>query len=161
LRFKDGKFFRFTEKQGILVDVISQILEDRQGRIWLGTHQGIYSVAKSALNACAEGRVPTVECAAYGRLDGLPTLECSDGYQPACWRGQDGRLWFTTIKGVVSVNPEELPARSVPPPVVIEQVSVDGAVLPGKTDKIVIPPGHKQFEFRYTALSFDATRFRY
>jgi signal transduction histidine kinase/ligand-binding sensor domain-containing protein len=161
LRFKNGKFFRFTIKQGLSVDVISQILEDNQGRLWLGTHQGIYSVQKSALNACADGKIAAVEYAIYGRVDGLPTLECSDGYQPACWKGSDGRLWFTTVKGVVSVNPRELPAGSIPQPVIIEALLVDGEPFELKARKIVIPPGHKQFEFRFAALNFDVTRFRY
>jgi signal transduction histidine kinase len=164
LRFKDGKFTRFTAKQGLPADVIGQILEDKQGRLWLGTHQGICRVAKAALNACAEGRADTVDCVTYGRLDGLPTLECSDGYQPACWRGRDGRLWFTTVKGVVAVNPGELTTDSLPPPVVIEELRVDGIPLALDAKRLVVPPGHEQFEFRFTALGFgapDRTRFRY
>ncbi len=162
LRFKGGKFFRFTAKQGLPVDVVSQILEDDRGQIWLGTHQGICRASKAALNACADGRVNTVDFPTYGKLHGLPTLECSDGYQPACWRGSDGRLWFTTVKGVVSVNPAEVLTDSLPPPVDIKELRVDGEPVPLRPDITVIPPGHKQFEFRFDALNFNvATRFRY
>jgi signal transduction histidine kinase len=164
LRFENGKFKRFTARQGLYADVIGQILNDSQGRLWLGTHRGIFRVAKAALCACAEGQAASVDCVTYGRLDGLPTLEFSDGYQPACWRGRDGRLWFATVKGVVSVEPEAMPAHSLPPPVIIEEVRLDGEPASLGADKLVIAPGHKQFEFRFTALSFDApdkTRFRY
>ena len=164
LRFKNGKFTRFTRKQGLPANVICQILEDGQGRLWLGTHQGICHVSKQELNECAEGRRATVDSVTYGRLDGLPTLECSDGYQPACWRSHDGRLWFATVKGVVSVDPAHTRADSLPPPVVIEEMLVDGEPEPLRQGRIVIPPGHRQFEFRYTALSFEAPdkmRFRY
>lgn len=162
LRFKDGKFTRFAAKQGLPMDVISQILEDDKGRLWLGTHQGICSVAKSALDACADGKADTVDAVTY--LDGLPSLECSDGYQPACLRANDGRLWFSTAKGVVSVDPDELTTASSPPPVVIEDLRVDGETLPPTNGKIIVPPGHKNFEFHFTSPSFDApdkTRFRY
>src|SRR6185437_1809954 len=87
---------------------------------------------------------------AYGRRDGLPALECSDGYQPASWRSPDGKLWFTTVRGVVWVNPDELTANGQP--------------LPLRSDKIIVPPGHQQYDFPFTALSFDAgerARFRY
>jgi signal transduction histidine kinase/ligand-binding sensor domain-containing protein len=165
LRFASGKFQRFTAKQGLYADVIGQILQDNQQRLWLGTHRGIFCVAKPALNACAEGKTKTVDCVTYGRLDGLPTLEFAEGYQPACWKDTDGRLWFATVRGIVSVKPEELTARALAPPVVIEEVRLDGEdPLPLNAGKLVIPPGHKQFEFRFTALSFDApdkTRFRY
>jgi ligand-binding sensor domain-containing protein/signal transduction histidine kinase len=164
VRLKDGKFSRITAKQGLPADVISQILQDSHGRLWLGTHQGIYSVAKAALNACADGRAEAVDYVAYGRHDGLPALECSDGYQPACWRGPDGKLWFTTVRGVVWLNPEELTEKSPPPPVLIEELRVDGEPVPLRAGEIILPPGHKQYDFRYAALSFDAgdrTRFRY
>jgi signal transduction histidine kinase/ligand-binding sensor domain-containing protein len=164
LRFEKGVFRRITAKQGLPVDVISQILEDNEGRLWLGTHQGIYCVSRSALNACAGDRTNTVNCVTYGRRDGLPALEFSDGYQPACWRGANGLLWFATTRGVVSVNPDELNPAPSPPPVLIEEMRVDGEPIVLGGQKIVVPPGHKQFDFIFTALNFDAgekTRFRY
>jgi ligand-binding sensor domain-containing protein/signal transduction histidine kinase len=161
LRFKSGEFKRFTLKQGLPVETVVQILEDKQGRLWLGTQQGIYSASKAALNACADGKTKTVDFVSFG---GLPTLECSDRYQPTCWRGRDGRLWFSTVRGVVSVNPEELKANALPPPVVVEEFRVDGEPVRMGGPQLVVPPGHKQFEFQFTALSFgarDKTRFRY
>ncbi len=165
LRFKNGKFFRFTAKQGLPVDVISQILTDDNGHLWLGTHKGIFRVAKAALNAIADGKNTSLDYVVYGQSDGLASVECSDGYQPACWRGTNGRLWFTTARGgVVSVNPAELAGRFKPSPVIIEEMSVDGTPVPLAAGKIILPPGKNQFDFRYTTLSFDAgdrARFRY
>ncbi len=149
LRFKDGQFSRFYFKQGLPVDVIGQMLEDQNGRLWFGTHHGIYRVAKSNLNACADRGTNLLDCVSYGVYDGLPTLECSDGYQPACWRGHDGRLWFTTLRGVVSVDPGELNAGAQVPPVIIEGVEVDGEPLALGADKLTIGPGHKEFEFHF------------
>ena len=162
LRFKDGKFTRFTTKQGLPMDVITQITEDRHGRLWLGTHQGICCVEKTALGAYADGTASTVDV--IRQLNGLPTLHCSDGYQPACWRSDDGRLWFATAKGVVSVDPDKSSPSSLPPPVVVEDLMVDGQTVPLNNGKVIVPPGHEQFEFRFTALGFDTpelSRFRY
>jgi hypothetical protein len=136
--------------------IISQILDDGHGQLWLGTHQGIFCVTKSELNACMDGRQSSVNYVAYGHHAGLPALECSDRYQPACWRGPDGRLWFSTVRGVVWVNPAELTAKSTPPSVLVEELLVDGEKVPLRGDKIVIPPGHQQYDIRFTALSFDA-----
>ena len=164
LRFKDGKFSRITATNGLPVDVISQILDDGK-RLWFGTHQGIYCVTKSALNACADGRKSSLDYVTYGRQDGMASVECSDGYQPSCWRAADGKLWFTTVRGgVVWVNPDDLTAKSSPPPVLIEELRVDGEVMALNGGKTIIPPGRKQLDFRFTALSFDGgdkARFRY
>ncbi len=164
LRFKDGKFDRLTAEKGLPSDVVSEILEDDQGQLWLGTHKGICRLTKSALNACLDGKKRQVDCVTYGRLDGLPTLECSSLYQPACWRGSDGRLWFATVRGMVSVKPEDLKGNPLPPPVVIEELRVDGEKAPLDAGKVTVPPGRQQFEFRFTALSLvmpDSVRFRY
>ncbi|MDR3458374.1 MAG: two-component regulator propeller domain-containing protein [Verrucomicrobiae bacterium] len=165
LRFRNGVFSRITAKYGLPVDVISQILDDGHGRLWLGTHKGIYCVAKTELNACADGRTNTLDYVTYGQHDGMASVECSEGYQPACWRAADGKLWFTTVRGgAVWVNPNEVTARSEPPPVVIEEMRVDGEPVALTGKKIIVPPGHKQLDFRFTALSFDGgdkARFRY
>jgi signal transduction histidine kinase/ligand-binding sensor domain-containing protein len=180
LRFRDGKFTSFGINEGLPDNIICQILSDGAGNLWLGSHQGIFRVAKSALNDFARGEIKSVSCTMYGRSDGLPSLECSGGYQPAAWRGRDGRLWFTTVKGVVSVQPEEIRPNLLPPPVVIEEMVIDGKGLDatgtqGKPasagmvydrDKkfLEVPPGKHQIEFRYTGLSLvssDRVQFRY
>jgi signal transduction histidine kinase len=165
LRFRGGEFSRITAKHGLPVDVISQILEDGRGRLWLGTHQGICSVAKSALHAVADGRTNRLDYVIYGRHDGMASPECSEGYQPACCRAADGKLWFTTVRGgVVWVDPNEVVPKWSPPPILIEELHVDGEPVALSGEKIIVPPGRKQLDFRYTALNFDAgerTRFRY
>ena len=171
LRWKDGEFARFTERDGLPSDVICQVLDDSEGFLWLGTPQGIARVAIAELDTLAEGRGGTLSPAIYGLYDGLPTLECSSGYQPAAWRARDGRLWFATAKGAVSIQPAALSVSAPPPPVIIEEVLVDGtrAVLSpavgatGKLPEVVARPGQRQVEFRYTGLSLsapDKVRFR-
>jgi len=164
LRFRDHKFTRYAKREGLPSEIVSQILEDDHGRLWLGTQQGIYRVDKAQLDAVSAHTRSMVDCAAYGPSDGLPAAECSDGYQPACWRARDGRLWFTTTAGAVSVNPAEITDNPVPPPVFVEELRVDDEAEPLAKPRVLIGPGHNQIEFRFTALNFDApdtTRFRY
>ncbi len=171
LRFRDGHFDRFTVKDGLPDDVICQILDDESGRLWVGSQQGIFWVAKSELEAFTLDKARSINCTAYGRYDGLPSSECSGSYQPAACRTRDGHLLFCTLKGVVSVNPHDLAPNRLPPPVVIEDVLVDGqsqsydpASSTPHSTVLLVPPGKRQIEFRYAGLSFvspDRVRFRY
>lgn len=177
LRFENGEFNRITTKDGLPDDVICQILDDGAGRLWAGTKQGIFHAEKSELNAFAVGLVENINCTAYGRYDGLPSLECSDSYQPAAWRTRDGRLLFATLKGVVSVRPGEVAVNALPPPVVIEKATVDGVeqspevMTPhtkGRHDlaplRLVVAPGKQRIRIQFTGLSFvspDRVRFKY
>jgi ligand-binding sensor domain-containing protein/signal transduction histidine kinase len=174
LRLKDRQFVRYTTRDGLPSDVICQLLDDGLGRLWVGSQQGIFRIAKTALAAFARREIAALPCVRYGRSDGLPTLECSGSYQPAAWRARDGRLWFATTKGVVSVQPREIREDALAPPVVIENVLVDGAeVLPrpitgGREQSqgavVEIAPDKQRVELRYTGLSLTApekVRFRY
>lgn len=173
LRFKDGKFTRYTKQSGLPNDIICQILDDGMGKLWIGSHKGIFYFPKNSLKDFDAGKISTLPCIAYGLYDGLPTLECSGGYQPSCWHGHDGTLWFATAKGLVSVRPDAVPVNRLPPPVLIEEVFVDGIPFAHDTrhptlgtvaTRLQIPPGKHQIDFNYTALSFaapDKVRFRY
>jgi signal transduction histidine kinase/ligand-binding sensor domain-containing protein len=174
LRFKEGHFTRFTSSNGLPSDVICQIVDDHAGRLWMGSHQGVFNVPKSVLRGNPPATLPSVN---YGLFDGLPTLECSGGYQPSSWQGHDGRLWFATLKGAVSIHPDDLPVKRPVVPVVLESLLVEGKTLrkvdaageeclqlAGDSATLQIGPGRSQVEFRYTAPSFGGTEkvfFRY
>jgi len=180
-RLKQGRFAAITTSQGLGNNFIGAIEEDRRGNFWMSSHGGILCVARSELNRCADGEQTAVRCLAYGKGDGLPTTECSGGLQPAACRTPDGRLWFTTSRGLVAVNPDEIIVNRLKPPVVIEEFRVDGRVVEdgrwkmedGQSDgaqslhpqpSLRIPPGHSRLDFNYTALSFvspEKVRFKY
>ena len=178
LRFQDGKFTRYTTEAGLPSDNISQILGDRRGQLWLGTRGGIARVSKEDLEQFARGETKTVPFITYGKFDGLPSVECSEGCQPGCWRDREGRLWFTTAKGAVWAKPGEIPFNPFPPPVHIEEVWVDGQRIKevvwrtagssasgsATRHELRVAAGRHYFEFHFTALSFtspDKVRFRW
>lgn len=164
LRFKDGKFSRFTTHDDLSSDYVSQILEDNRGQLWIGTSVGIIRVSKRELNDFAEGGKIAPTFVTYGKFDGLPALECSGGTQPNCWCARDGRLWFTTIKGAVWVDPARLRLNLLPPHVHVEEFWVDGKRQAEKSitiakpiselpEKIKISAGQHYFEFKFSASS--------
>jgi ligand-binding sensor domain-containing protein/signal transduction histidine kinase len=156
-RLKNGRFVTCTTRNGLVDDVVNYITEDRPGFFWMTSFQGVFRVSKAALDDFADGKRNGVECMAFGKSDGLPALECPGGFQPAGCRASDGRLWFPTIKGLVVVNPAEVPAHSAPPRVMIDEVRVDAeAVDEAGSLKARIRPGNHRYEFHYTGLSFTA-----
>lgn len=165
-RFQQGRFAAITTSQGLPNNVICHIADDGRGYFWMSSHRGIFRVSKRELTRCADGELASVHCLAYGRGDGLPTIECSGGSQPAGCRTADGRLWFATSRGLVVVNPEQVNSNPLPPPVRIEELLVDARriELPDPPGRLEIPPGRHRFEIRYTGLSFvvpEKVRFRH
>ena len=158
-RFKNGRIAKITTTEGLPNNFICGIEDDRHGNFWISSHAGIFRVSEQALNGCADGKLATVNCLSYGLGDGLPSLDCSGGLQPAACKLADGRIAFPTSKGLVIVNPEAPKANHLPPPVVIEDIVVGGHSLAqnrnGKSP-LQIPPGLQRFAFHYTGLSFVA-----
>jgi len=158
-RFKDGKFSKITAAEGLPNNFICAIEDDGRGNFWFSSHNGVFRVSRKSLDDCADGRISRVPCLALGKGDGLPSLECSGGLQPAACRLPDGRIGFPTSKGLEVVNVADERINLLPPPVVIEEISAGGhslALHPAADEVLKIQPGQQRFEFRFTALSFVA-----
>ncbi|MGH7972770.1 MAG: ATP-binding protein, partial [Limisphaerales bacterium] len=96
---------------------------------------------------------------------GMLSASCTCAFQPSGFMTRDGRLLFPTLKGVVVVRPEAVDANPLPPPVCIEEVTVnDNPHTVYGPVQLRTPPGKTRVEIRYTALSFsgpEKVRFKY
>lgn len=162
-RYRDGNLAVFRSRDGLLDDVIFAILEDELGNLWMSCNKGIFRVAKSDLEAFASGRAKSIPSRNFGASDGMREAECNGVLQPSGWKSRNGQLWFPTIDGVVSVDPQRLVTNPIPPSLVIERADVDGRQIDPTTEP-TLSASAKRLEITYTGLSFfdpDKVRFRY
>ena len=153
LLWKDGKLFRYTVKDGLFDDEVYGIARDAQDSLWMACSKGIFGVSRSALLRFAAGQIPSFQSTPYSPTDVLRTIECKAGVQPAASTMQDGSLWFSTIRGLLVIDPKSLLRKLQPPEVVIEEVTVNGqSERPADVDQL--GPDQKNIEFRYTGLSY-------
>jgi diguanylate cyclase (GGDEF)-like protein len=146
------RFFALDRARGLHDDVVYRVLEDGQGRFWLSSNRGLFSVPRQELLEAAAGRRPTVRSVAYDASDGMRHIECQGFYQPAGWKTRDGRLLFPTIQGLVVVEPQRMRLNPLPPPVTLESLRANGAPVAAE-GAVELPPGRTDLEFHYTALS--------
>ncbi len=162
-RMLNGSFLRFTVADGMFNNGVFQILEDSRGYFWMSSNKGIHRVHRRELEVWADGHTDRFVAVAYGKSDGLRSLECNGGRWPAGIRARDGRLWFPTQDGVAVVDPELVVRDLTPPQVVIESCLLDRRPV-DFANGIVVPPGTENFEIQYTGLTFanaDRVQFRY
>jgi ligand-binding sensor domain-containing protein len=151
-RLKNGRITAYGTRDGFFSDTPFQIVDDQLGYLWLSCNTGIFRVSKQALEAFSDGRATSIASTTYTEADGMKSRECNGG-SPGGWRTDDGRLWFATLKGLASVDPANLRRNPKPPPVLVEDVIVDGRrIAPGDH----IKAGSQRMEFRFTGLSFVA-----
>ncbi|MFL6463120.1 MAG: two-component regulator propeller domain-containing protein [Bryobacteraceae bacterium] len=162
-RFKQGKISTFSASVEMYKDSIFQVLEDSKGYLWLTSNKGVFRYSKRQLNDFAERRANTVNSAQYDTTEGMGSRECNGGFQPAGWKGKDGRLYIPTTGGLAFTDSSaatEDPSRLQ---VTLERVSIDDRNYP-LSKPLVSPPGKGRLEFQFTAPSFIAPeklRFRY
>ena len=162
-RFKNGKFSFCKEENGLCSNLIFSILEDNNGNFWMSCNKGIFHVSKKELNDFCDGKIPSVNTISYGKADGMKSTECNGFCQPACLKSKDGKLWFPTLKGAVCIDPNNIRINNLIPPVIIENV-VAGDLTVDPHLKTKLPPGNKNIEFHYAALSYvsqESVRFKY
>lgn len=162
-RYSNGRFTAYSAKSGLFSNEIYCVLGDARGDLWLGSSRGIEHIARADLDGYAAGTLPAMSSHVYSMVDGMKSDACFDEWQPAGIRATDGRLWFSTKKGAVMIDPGAFKRNEVVPPVRIEKVVVEQRTV-APEQKLVFEPGTKNLEFHYTALSFlvpERTLFKY
>lgn len=171
--WRGGRLVAFTRAQGLPDEVISQILEDDVGHFWFGSNQGIFRISRRELEQVATGVAGRLSPTSFGRAEGMESLECTGGFHPSGLKTRDGKLWFSTVKGLVMLDPQAISLNDTPPPVLVEQVLVDGVALLSEGRRqaasaidreLRLGSGVQRVEFRFTALSLVApekNRFKY
>ena len=155
----DGQKFSAPKDNRLTETSIHAILADAGSHLWFATENGIARCDCTMTADCSHW----VE---FGPADGLRSRETATNSHPSAWRGQDGRLWFATPKGLAEVDPAHFPINHIPPPVALERFTVDDVEQPleGAETQLEIPAGHVHFQFDYAGLSFVApqkVRYRY
>ncbi len=150
---ENGKMSTFLMRDGLFDNEIYGIVADGQDRLWMACSKGIFSVPHADLRRFAAGELKKIVSTPYSPTDALRVIECKPGVQPAASVTRDGRLWFSTIRGLIVLDPKHLQRKVPPPPIVIEDVTVNGQrENPAVIGKLA--PGPKNLEFPYTGLSY-------
>jgi ligand-binding sensor domain-containing protein/signal transduction histidine kinase/response regulator RpfG family c-di-GMP phosphodiesterase len=156
---KNGKFINITTREGLFDDTIHQILEDDSGNLWLSCNKGIFQVSRQEIDDFIQGKIHSLNCISYNEHDGMKSRECNGGIFPNGCKTRDGNLWFPTIKGAVTVNPNSIQKNMQPPPVRIEEIIVDNREIKSPlitaSAPLVLLPGKNKLEIHFTDLSFQ------
>ena len=155
-RLKEGRLAAITRTNGLPVTRVFGILDDGLGYWWLPSNRGVARIAKSAIDAVADGRQTQLSGQLFVVSDGLPSVECVAGNQSTCVRDRNGLLWFSTLKGAATINPRTLELDQTPPRVFLDRFRTEDhsgrqeyRLLPSSGPVLVPPDQHE------IALSFS------
>lgn len=138
-----GKYIVYNQKDGLDNTFIRSIIEDNKKRIWVSTNQSLCMLAPDNHFLC------------YNSVDGRPFGNFTDR---STFIDKEGRLYFGSIDGLYSFNPEELFRKQMLPPVMISELTISGAAShEGMTDKEVFISPWKTVKLKHTENTFTVT----
>jgi len=154
-RIKNGIITRLTWQNGLLDDLILRILEDDYGNFWLTCNRGPYQVKIGDLNDAADGIISRFSIRQYDKSDGMKSLQCNGGSQPAGWKMTNGQIWLPSAEGVMITDPGKMAPEAPVPDVLIESVLAGQTDFGGKTD-FTLEPDQDKIEFHFIGFNFQA-----
>ena len=149
-RAERPEFRSYGSRDGLSGDRVLCVTEDDFGRIYVCTGRGVDRLDP---DAAGDGAVRVRH---YTAADGLPP-----GTVQEAFRDRRGRLWFGTINGLSSLQPEPDPERA-PPPIFISSLKVQGVRQPlselGEVEVVgpTLPSDRNQIEIGFVGLGFTA-----
>ncbi|HEY8877984.1 MAG TPA: two-component regulator propeller domain-containing protein [Roseateles sp.] len=164
LRIKDGAVTKLTVASGLPCDITHWSTLDDRGALWLYTACGLVQLAREDLAAWVADPRHRVTPRVWGAADGVPLTVTPPGhFNPPAARRPDGKLWFVSGAELQVIDPANMPANPVPPPVHVEALVADHrpyAAAPG----LRLPPLARDISIEFAALTLvdpKSTRFRY
>lgn len=142
---------------------ISYITGDEQGRLWIGTGDGIYSLFLAEVSGYLNGTVSKPRVFFVGKDDGMISSACTGGVFPAGALTRDGKIWFSTDKGIAEIDPIKMEQPAESTEAVISELICNRDTF-FLHQPVKLPAGVIHLEIRFTAPSMDSPeklKFRY
>lgn len=128
------------------------------GDLWLSTVEGVVCLGADELERSREQPGHHVRYELLNYLDGLPGVP--DGAV-----GNNGRIWFATVDGVVWIDPTQRPRNPIAPTVVVKSIVADGSSYPVSSSEATrLPLRVRDLKISFTAPSLtmpERVHFRY
>lgn len=149
---KTGKFRRFGAAQGLPSDIVTAVLEDFSGRLWVSTNRGLAEFTPSTGGVVVYNEADGLQGDSFNSRSGLRTAE--------------GDLFFGGSRGLSVVHPGLMRRNPFPPPVVITDLTLTRTIvgpdgrpkslfpLPA-SGEVRLPYGDRFFALEFAALDFN------
>ena len=162
-RLKNGHAITLSSKNGLPCNQVQWSIEDNDRSLWLSMACGLVRISRSEVRTWEGEPNRSIQVTVFDSSDGMRSYVSVPMANPKVGKSPDGKIWFTTGNGITMVNPRHLPFNNLPPPVHVEQVTVDGKTHDPSRD-LRLPPLLQDLTIDYTALSFvspEKVLFRY
>jgi signal transduction histidine kinase len=142
---------------------VSGIAQTENGDLWMSEFRGVVHICAAELQKTLMDHSYRVHYELFDLLDGLPGEIQESRPFPTAIQANDNRLWFSTTRGIVWLDPEDVSRNSLPPPVSIRALTA-GNQQYAASSNLELPARTTSIQISYIALSLsvpERNQFRY
>lgn len=154
IRLKNGIRTAITVNSGLFDNIVSHVIEDKHGNLWMGSNRGIYRVSLKELNDFCDKKISPIHSFSYGISDGMKSPETNGGFQPNVFMDENEKIYFPTVEGIAVVSSGQVSYNPIPPSVIIENIQVENEDKP-IIGNITLPYDSTTININYTAINFS------
>ncbi len=159
--YKTKNFRTIDNKKVIPDDNIRGITSDNHGNLWISTTYNLVKLDPKNLHSVIYNASDGLEKEEYIRDYGLQKFEFLDH---VAYKDDQGYLYFGGTTGLFMFHPDSLPQNNFKPPVLIEQLKVNGKKRKFDNYRIQLQPDENHLEIDLSILNYiqsDKNRFAY
>jgi signal transduction histidine kinase/ligand-binding sensor domain-containing protein len=165
LLFSKGMYHQLCFIDPLRPGRVSGVLEASDGDLWINGFSGITHLSASELNQWLSHPDKKLIGEHLDVFDGLPGLSAESYPEPSVVEATDGRIWFSTAKGIAWLDDTSLihTRNNLQPPVFVTGVAANGMKY-SVSSPVLLPKRTQNVEIDYTALSLsvpERVSFRY
>ena len=163
-KFVNGHVTVFNVESGLPDNVVFDVVKDKNGQFWLSSNYGVIQIAEKELEAYEKGEIKLMNARLFDKSDGMKSELCVGATK--MYLDAQHVLWIPTVKGVASLDLNDMEAVISLPEPFIEQVFTESlAFYPSDQQSISIQASDaKRLTFDFTSFDFIApnkSKFKY
>jgi signal transduction histidine kinase/ligand-binding sensor domain-containing protein len=163
-RFDGKRFVPISNASAVPFRGVSGIVRARNGDLWLNAIAGVEHITRQEIEHVIRDPAHRVESNVFNYLDGVPGTGVQLRPQPSAIETNDGRIWFSRIGGIISIDATQLVRNPLPPPVTIWALTSGAKRYPNFSTAVQLPVHTTDLRVEYAAGSLtvpERVRFRF
>ena len=156
--YQNNVFTLIDPKNGLAVETLFDIQEDKNGYLWATSILGLVRINKKEVLDLIDGKIDKINTVILDDSDGMISRECTGA--TSSLQSKDGKIWINTIEGISVLDPDNLVVNTKVPSVYIEDIIIDDNKIETQfysendgAQMVNIEPGHRNYNIGYTSLS--------
>lgn len=146
---------------------------DRRNHIWISTNNGIFETTVPLVESFLADTSLGLNYNKYNTLYGIKNAEFNGGCFPSSIQDSEGTIYFPSIQGLISFNPENFNNHNEEAPILIDQLYLNRNPVEGKDSvievgneveslkiKIVSSQWNNKAEFVHQLIGYNKTPIR-